>query len=140
MAAFIEWTSQLETGISKIDFQHHNLVDMINEIADVANEQDPNLRDFIVQNTIGRLLEYTNYHFKTEEDLFTKSNYAHAEEHTKAHEALRVSVVDLYNRFAKGEDAVGQLLLFLKSWLENHIIGTDMKYVDTLKKFNPDVL
>lgn len=138
--AFIEWTSKLETGISKIDFQHRNLVNMINEIADATNEKDPSVRDFVIENNIGRLLEYTVYHFKTEEDLFEKSKYSHAEEHKKAHEALRLSAVDLYNRFAKGEDVAGQLLTFLKSWLENHIVGTDMKYVETLKKYDSDIL
>jgi methyl-accepting chemotaxis protein/hemerythrin len=137
--ALIEWTNKLETGIDKIDFQHRNLVNMINEIADVANEKDINVRNLVIEVNVGRLLEYTVYHFQTEEDLFAECKFEHAAEHIKAHEALKINAVDLATRFGKGEDVAGQLLNFLKAWLENHIVGSDMKYVSTIKKVHPDL-
>ena len=73
-----------------------------------------------------KLLDYVVMHFKTEEDMFAKVNYADTAAHKAIHDkfvqdALAVKAVD---------DGVIQ---FLKSWLVNHIKGTDMKYVDVLK-------
>jgi hemerythrin-like metal-binding protein len=131
---FFVWTEKLETGIPKIDQQHRHLVDMINEIADASSDTNPDLKGAAVDKSISRLIDYTVYHFQTEEDLFKSSQYGDAEAHKKEHEKLRLSATDLYGRYAKGDDVSDELLVFLKKWLENHIIVSDMKYVETLKK------
>jgi hemerythrin-like metal-binding protein len=135
----IEWTKKLETGIAKIDFQHRNLVNMINELEKANQEANTKVREVVVEVNLKRLIEYTNYHLQAEEEILKSCDYNEYTQHKKIHDDLKLKASDLATRFGKGEDVTEKLLLFLKSWLENHILGTDMKYVPTVKNKFPDL-
>jgi hemerythrin len=132
--AFFDWTSKFETGISEIDFQHRNLVNMVNNLADASKDSEGAARDMIVRITLEQLIDYTVYHFTAEEALMQQASYEHIAEHKKAHEALKKAAVEINGRLEKGEDVLPQLMDFLKAWLEKHILGMDMEYVPAMKK------
>jgi hemerythrin len=137
--AHIEWTKKLETGVAKIDFQHRLLVQMINDIAVLAVNDQPDLRSQEIGRSIWKLMEYTVFHFQFEEELLEKCNFPDLKDHKRSHENLSQKVLDLSIQFESGEDVGGELLDFLKSWLEGHILGTDMKYVEIVKKNFPNL-
>ena len=121
------WSSQLETGIRQIDLQHQELIDIINEFeaAHVAGEDARAMNELLP-----RLAGYVIFHFATEESMLPgiPGGAEHKAMHTEQHKAFK-------ERFAKlkampGKDQRGEtsaMLEYLKQWLVNHIMKTDMQ-------------
>lgn len=131
---FIEWNEKFETGISEIDFQHRNLVNMINNLAQNGSEPPGEARNFSVRITLEQLIDYTGYHFKEEEALMSQAHFDHIQEHHAAHEALKAKAVEFSKKLDQGQDVLNDLLGFLKEWLQKHILIVDMEYVPSMKK------
>ena len=78
---------------------------------------------------LDELLDYTAYHFGTEEMLFQKYDYPEYSRHKKEHDTLTWKVLDIRSRYASGEGVeTSEIFEFLKSWLENHLLNSDKKY------------
>lgn len=127
----IEWNSSLATGQMEIDAQHTVLVAILNRLYDAisAGEGD---------GTTGRLLhelvEYTHYHFASEEALMDRVPAEIADAHKAKHAALIARVSQFQQQFDCGEIKPEELLVFLKEWLIQHISGTDRNFVARLAK------
>lgn len=129
--AFLEWAEKYSVNIKTIDDQHKNLIGILNNLHDamkVGKGKD------VMGNVLSELIDYTVYHFKTEEDLFQKYGYPDFNRHKKEHNELAQKATDLKNSFDKSESIITiEVMNFLKDWLNNHIIGTDKKYGPFLK-------
>lgn len=121
------WNEQFETGLKKVDEQHQKLVQILNKLA--ANQA--NLANEEALNTIfEELLDYTDYHFKTEEGIW--SQYFGEDEwfveHEKTHDTFIEEVLKVKNDPTKSfDDAIYELILFLAQWLAYHILDTDKR-------------
>ena len=81
-----------------------------------------------------QLIQYTDNHFKTEENFMKETHYADFEKHKAMHDGLRKQVLDFQKKFKNGEvDVSGELMDFLKGWLTNHILHTDTKLAEHLE-------
>lgn len=132
--SYIEWSPKLETGISVIDSQHRVLIGMLNQIQAASTEKNIEMRSLVVKLNLQHLVEYTVYHFETEEKMLEECNFPGLVAHKKEHADLRVRVIDFVEQYNRGEEVMAVLLSFLKGWLQGHIQGTDMAYVPTLSK------
>jgi hemerythrin-like metal-binding protein len=129
--AFIDWTSELETGIEKIDTQHKKLVSLINELHEAMHKGKGKEA---VGHVLEELKQYTKYHFGTEEKAFEKYSYPQAREHKKEHDALIQQLDELVAKQANGDMLISiEVLNFLTTWLKGHILKEDMLYVPLLK-------
>lgn len=127
---FITWTEQLSVGIESIDNQHKNLLAIINDLNDamVANAADE-----IMQQIFERLTHYTVEHFAYEEELFDRYGYEGSPAHKAQHEALIGTVVVLKSKMESESNRLGiEVMEFLKRWLTDHILKTDMDYAKEL--------
>jgi methyl-accepting chemotaxis protein/hemerythrin len=123
---FIPWSQSLSVGIGSIDEQHKVLVGLINELHSAMRERRGNA---VLNDVLGRLKDYTVKHFKYEEKLFAQHRYPDAESHAQVHSKLVEKVLDFAEDIRTGRATVSMdLLRFLKSWLTDHIMGTDKKY------------
>lgn len=124
---FVEWTDELSVGIEEIDEQHKMLVALVNQLYDETILHQADLQK--LDNILNQLVEYTIIHFAVEESLFRIFDYPAAETHTNHHNALKVQVSELQKKVRNGEVTVNtELLLFLKNWLQHHIIEEDKLY------------
>ncbi len=124
---FVEWTDELSVGIEEIDEQHKVLVNLINRLFDetVVHQADPTVMDEILHE----LIEYTVIHFAVEESLFRIFDYPETELHTRHHNELKAQVLEIQKKVKQREAVVNtELLIFLKKWLENHILHEDKRY------------
>lgn len=124
---FVEWSDDLSVGIEEIDEQHKALVAVINRLFDetIVHQADASVLDAI----LNELVEYTVIHFAVEESLFRIFDYPDTEIHTKHHDDLKVEVLEIQKKVKAGEVTVNtELLMFLKRWLQNHILHEDKKY------------
>ncbi len=81
------------------------------------------------------LLTYTKVHFAREERLFSAAAYPDATAHKATHAALVTRIVDMQRRYQAGHDleVSHDAMSSIMTWLLEHILGTDKKYVPHLK-------
>ncbi|NTW89085.1 MAG: hemerythrin family protein [Desulfobulbaceae bacterium] len=124
--ALFNWDSSLSVNIAEIDEQHKKLVNLVNDLFEAMKEGKGSQ---ILGKVLSDLTRYTKTHFATEERLMRSNSYPSYLVHKKEHDELIAQVDDLNKKFQDGQmvlsTSVGN---FLKSWLVNHIKGTDMKY------------
>lgn len=126
------WGPKLETGIAEIDKQHLKLVGMINQLHR-AMKMKKGARE--AGRILSGLAEYTVYHFGHEEEMFEEFGYPDQKEHKEFHDDLVNRVTQFQADFKTGQAAFSMdLMNFLKEWLNNHILKTDMKYVPFFKE------
>ena len=124
--AFINWKDELSVGVKLFDNDHKELFALANRLHDniiVGSQQNalaPILKD---------LVNYTIYHFGHEEGMMLQYAYPDYEIHKKEHDALIEKVQDYNDQVLSGTTSISLSLIgFLKDWLVNHILITDMKY------------
>ncbi len=129
---FMPWSKDLEIGIKEIDDQHKRLVKLVNQLyVGISQGKD---KEYL-SKILNELIEYTDYHFKTEEYYFDKFGYPETDIHKEIHRKLVEKVVNFKKKFEEGSATLSyELLNFLKDWLINHIGKTDKKYGSFLKE------
>jgi hemerythrin len=75
------------------------------------------------------LTDYTAYHFATEEKYMKEFGFADTEAHVREHRLFVEKVREVQERVAAGKLVVTfEMTNFLRDWVYNHILGTDMRY------------
>jgi hemerythrin len=124
--AFLTWGDQYMVNIAEIDAQHKKLFDMVNEMHDAMRAGKG---DDVIGRTLDGLLGYVKTHFATEERYMTQHGFPEYAAHKKEHEDLTAKALDLHKQFKEGKPVLSfDVMDFLKTWLQNHILGTDKKY------------
>lgn len=125
MASF-NWDTYFETGLKTVDEQHQKLVEIINEFGDLLTQIDGIPFDDI-QKVFGELINYTNYHFKEEENMMSDvglfPNYIKI--HKKLHADFLQELERAHDEILANNDSAENLLKLLIHWLSFHILGTD---------------
>ncbi|MBF0625939.1 MAG: bacteriohemerythrin [Magnetococcales bacterium] len=126
-AVLMAWSDKLSVNIREMDTQHRRLVELVNEVYSAvrAGEIERGLKTVLPE-----LVSYTVNHFKDEEALFEGHGYPDTARHKEMHVKLVSRVQEFLARLERGGDraAALELLGFLKSWLVEHIMGTDAQY------------
>jgi hemerythrin-like metal-binding protein len=123
MKAF-EWSHLFETGLSDVDAQHRQLVDLLNVLGDQLDVDNPGR----VDDLLSELARYTVYHFQCEESLMGAVGLdpAHVTSHRATHQKFIAQVQDwLHTRNMAGQISTHQLVDYLANWLIFHILGED---------------
>ncbi len=75
------------------------------------------------------LVAYTTSHFGTEEQYFRLYACPDAAKHLSEHRTLTDKALAMQKAFKSGEFVVtSDVSVFLKDWLQDHILGSDMAY------------
>lgn len=127
---FFPWTDALDIGIEEINRQHQRLIHIANELYRLTQRNaDPGALKRVIQS----LATYTKTHFSYEEQLLKRNHYPDFDDHKAYHEKLVQDVYRFADRVDRGEDVVNELLEFVKNWLTNHIMKSDMAYSKDLR-------
>ena len=130
-----EMKPEYYTGIEMIDQEHARLFELAQETHDLLYNDFLQDKSDSLLHLISELINYTRTHFSHEEEYQKSIGYAELKQHAAQHRAFeeRLMAVDLdapENDFERQNDAVESLLNFLVTWLVNHILEVDMKYVE----------
>lgn len=126
------WNEDYALGIKEIDDQHKELFAIGNELyalLNTAGQED--IYDEIME-IVGRLKDYTIFHFTTEENYFEAFDYEGAEAHRKEHSNF-VNKLETIDFHAVDEDQRKHAMNILKmiiDWIFKHIHGSDFLYKD----------
>ena len=90
-----------------------------------------------IASTLDFLINYTQFHFSTEEKSMSETGYPELANHRAKHEELEKTLGNLIEDFKedgiteKISEAVGT---FLGNWLKDHIRGVDQVFAAFLKE------
>jgi len=133
----IKWNQIFEMGIVNIDDQHRVLVDTINK----ANHLLTN--DYTIENLqeiTKDLINYADFHFKTEEELMETYQYSSYmledyDMHIQEHREFSVKVQNIHDELVEGNSIErAEIINFLCQWLIDHTHTTDKKLGYFLEK------
>lgn len=128
----VEWTSDLETGIERVDEQHKVLVDILNRLNDINSTDNEEMEDIFDE-----LYDYATYHFMNEECLMLKNDYVGAKEHCKFHNDFKFQIQKYRELFKKNNITFSKSTQkYLLEWFISHIRGTDIQMASALKRKN----
>ena len=128
----ITWGPAFQVGNKTIDEQHQKLIDLVNRLNDAmrAGHSKEVLNDVLTQ-----LVDYTVYHFGTEERLMAEHHYEFSAAHKNEHQKFVQEVGSFKKRFDQGQATISSdIMTFLRDWLARHIMATDKKLANALQK------
>jgi hemerythrin len=120
---WFDWNDNFVTGTGDIDEQHRRLVTLIDEFYDALGKTEP---DKGIGRLLRGLLDYTQYHFSTEERYMRLYAYPLREMHVAQHNAFVEKIQDIDRRFSNGELVLSFAITgYLREWLTKHILVVD---------------
>lgn len=122
----LQWTTDLSVRNSRIDTEHQRWIELFNNFYSGIAEGKPKER---LEELILGMLDYTRYHFNSEETLMQSINYPDIQKHKEEHAAFISKIEEFHQKFVNGKMLLSlEVTNFLKNWLVNHIKGSDMQY------------
>lgn len=122
----IDWDDSLSVNVVQIDNQHKQLVRILNQL---FKEVESGKIDMDLSSTLHKLVEYTTYHFSTEENYFEKLNYELAEPHISLHNAFISKVGEFKGQLQENDPLLfADIIEYLVEWIVNHIKGADKAF------------
>lgn len=121
-----QWNPAFAIGNSHIDSEHQKLFALVNDLAQTrtAGAQQYTLAGVILD----QLVQYPDYHFKTEEALMEQVEYPDLAKHRALHETIRQTIRDYRKDFLKSEREIsGDFCAFLCDWLDTHLLKVDQE-------------
>ncbi len=129
--SLITWSNQLAVGVQEIDTQHQKLVQLINGLHDHMLAGDAN---DIMGKVLDRVIDYTGFHFSTEERLMAEHGFPESAAHKNEHQKLVATAVDLQTKLRTGQAHITmETMKFLRDWLQHHIMQSDKAFGTFLK-------
>src|ERR1700690_1304177 len=105
-----------------------DLINQLNEAMKVGKGKD------VMGKVLTSLIDYTKYHFGTEEKLMQTHSYPSYIIHKKAHDDLTKQAMDLQKKLEAGNLVVTiEVMSFLKDWLSKHIMSPAKQYTSFFK-------
>ena len=128
--AVMQWTEKMSVGVPELDGDHKQLIRVINELG--ASYDDETRRDAVRQSLVA-LRRYAEFHFAREEKVMGACGYPGLEGHRGEHRDFVARIQELNRRFDEDPERAAEvvneaLLMFLKDWLNHHILIEDKAY------------
>ena len=121
-----EWDQKYSVNVREIDQQHMKLFELINELHEAMRVGQG--RE-VMSQTLQGLVDYTKYHFSTEERYMTLYGYPEYANHKSEHRVFVDKVLEFQREFESGSLLLSlEVMDFLKNWLSRHILVNDKKY------------
>ncbi len=124
---FLEWKKENEISFSEIDKQHKDIYATINRLYDLKDSK----KEQILKLYEDLLVKFRK-HFESEEKFMKQHNAIELFSHRLEHERAYKKYDDYFNKLKRKNSKFNdEILISLKTWIENHAIFKDSK----LKKY-----
>ncbi len=122
----IEWRKEFETGNGAVDYEHRELVSLLNELMETVSDGEPTdeALDFL-----GEVNARISGHFALEESEMQRAEYDEYEDHKEDHERLLDDILDLMDAYENGTyvDKIDDFSARLHDWFVNHFKTKDAR-------------
>lgn len=140
----IVWRNALSVGNDLIDTDHRHLLSLINRVEELLTTDQP--RPDLLE-AVNQLWNYTDFHFRREEQIMLRLQYSKYDDHKQAHgkliEQLRQASRPILapdeeaSNTTDGlpEETRDKVVELLRHWLVEHILREDMKMRPLLAQY-----
>ena len=126
--ALFKFTEIWSVKVQAMDEEHIGIFNYINDIHRAIKQKRSNAE---LQKIIEDLYTWTKDHFADEQRLMKAHDYPGLPEQLREHKSLLDQVLEIIRQLKDGEDVdLIKVMIFLKEWLQNHIMKVDKKYAD----------
>jgi hemerythrin len=123
--SLIIWKEEFSVGVAEVDFEHRELIELINGLHDSARSGTG--RDAVIE-ALGEIFAQIASHFALEEKMMRASLYPGFLEHKQDHETLLDELRDIMDEVEyEGEYDEAQLSTDLQRWFSDHFRTHDAK-------------
>jgi hemerythrin len=122
-------------GVEKIDNQHKELLNLVNDSINHSTGNAGAERNFF--DRIIRIgVDYLKTHFFTEEQIMLQTGYPGYDAHKAEHDAMVKNLTDTIANIESGKTPLNLLefSLFLRDWFLNHIPSFDKPAEECFKR------
>jgi hemerythrin len=124
--ALIEWRKEFETGVPDVDYEHRELVNLINSLHGeiVMGSDRARINEFL-----GEVFAKIAAHFALEESIMRKHRYDEYAAHKAEHEALLDEIRDIMDAAEASPEPNYQSALSetVRDWFVNHFKSKDAR-------------
>lgn len=128
------WKEEYKVGIDKIDEQHKQLFDKIEQLLEIAKSGNRNSNQQKCMEIIDFLVDYTVFHFDTEQELQRDRKYVSYAQHVKIHTDFK-NTIQVYKELLSKDFSAKTLKSFIGTmlaWLVNHVCVCDRKILKNI--------
>ncbi len=126
----LTWRHECIVGVKAMDDQHGILMETLNELRLMLVQGNERKE---ICDQLERLIEFTQMHFQSEEQLLHQQGFPGLPEHRAAHQHLLAQIQSALEHAKHNADLDLQPLLhFLRNWYLEHIEGLDQQYAPWL--------
>ncbi len=127
---YFEWKQEYSVNIAEIDKQHIRLFEIGAAINDLARAKDGFDRYDDIMDVLHELREYTEFHFRYEEDMLEKYGYERFEAQKFEHHFVirKIRKFEDANIEDQQKETILNLVSFVSDWISSHILKEDMMY------------
>ena len=140
---YIVWEDKYKVGYKRIDDQHMELIEIINDLYDCMDNKDSKNESLkeAFRDVLSKTVDYVAFHFSYEEKIMKAIKYNKIIQHSSYHREFTNTIYNYVQSYKDGSlDAIDDLVKYLKEWFLNHILVTDKQFVsevrETLKKLS----
>jgi len=120
------WTEAYKVNVAVLDQQHQELFATVNKLERALRVGEGNSA---IDGILDRLMTYAGSHFAAEESLMERHDFPGLSTHRVQHEMFRKKMMTLLEKRRSAKSGVAvELLLFLQTWLKQHLLRTDKQY------------
>lgn len=128
----ITWNDDFVLGIENIENQHKEWIFLINNM--YKELRSGKARKFLLE-LLEEFTEFTDIHFKYEEQYFEYLEEQNAEMHFAEHKGLLLKLKDYLTKYKEGDtEIIYSLMTFLQNRIVPHILYIDSTYVKDFKR------
>ena len=130
----IEWENSLSIGNELIDEQHKMLIQRLNDLSKAVEVMRGETE---IMKTLEFMIDYTDFHFSSEEDYMAEQKYPGLDEQQKEHEEFKGTLKRIIEDFTEEgptRAVATSINTFLVNWLVKHIKRIDMEFGNFLKE------
>ena len=129
---YIKWRESYNIGFKEVDDQHQKLVEILNELYEAHSSGTSKL---IIDESLKKMIDYTKYHFTSEEKIMENYSYPEIEKHRGEHSDFTNKIDTLKKEMDNNNLLISlKTLDFLKDWTINHILGSDKDFGEFVRE------
>ena len=124
--SLFSWKSEYSVNDPILDSHHQQLFTLLNSIYE--NVMSSQQLDCVLPK-FEELSEYTNHHFKEEEQYMRKRNFPDIDDHIAMHREFTKTINELRESYHNNDlEFARELIVVLGEWLLHHVLKEDRKY------------
>lgn len=133
----IVWDDSYSVDNPELDKQHKEWISIFNTLHNSLLSHSPDKTKKVTAESLKRMHEYAEYHFKFEEEYLRKIDYPKIVSHIRLHKDFASKLYQYKKDNMQGKIVLNtKIIKTLKTWLVNHILNEDQKYSAYANKNN----